>query len=515
MSGIACFPSQVKPEDLDKALTPERVAGIWKYARDNYINKGESFEATIKGVSKDIGLPEHWVARAFTKPKALRNVTDQMFRQMSLRREAVRQAREYVAAVDTPGYKKFASAVWNLPRSILTAGHYAVFPVTHAGDLAFRPTAWKAYFKGVIDSYKFINRATHEAAMQDLVRDPNYTIARRGGLVNNPEAEPQGILTGHGLTEKLAEKFPALKSISGASRRGFDALKITRQALFNREWKKIPQTDRNIETSKALSEMINHATGAHTGQIPLGKLQFAPQLNAARWSKALVDPAKTVLTFLDWKDATPAAKHVALARVRNAAEFAAVYTGMLAVNQGLNLAFGSKDKVNFTDPTKSDWLQFKVNGHIVGIGSGVREVYALLGKIVAIGGQTKKQRGGDTATVTEAKVIGRYASQKLSPTLGAILEASLREDKLTGRPLPWSNEKSTASNPRMGYGEYMATHYSPIPISGGAREAFNAMREEGMSAPDTMAILKGAAQVPFEAAGLKYYPYEQQKPKRR
>lgn len=481
-----CYPAQLK----DPKFSQEQIVAIRKYAHANYIDKGVGFQDTINHVADDLGLRSNHVALAITKPMALRPITNDMYRKMSLRRDAVRQAKLVIRNLDTPGYAKLAAKIYNLPRSALTFLHWAVFPVTHAGDLMFRPTAWNTYFKGVFDAYRFASRAAHEAARIEHENSPNYTIARRGGLVNDFQSDPQGILT----------------SMSGMSRRGFDALKIMRQKLFDREWEKTAPADRTIETSKQLSEMVNHATGAYTGKVPLAKLQFAPQLTASKWARGVVDPIKTIKTFANWKTATAGERIVAQRRVRNAAEFAATYATFLAVNQGLNMALGSKDQVNFKDPTKGDWMSFKIAGHVIGVGSGVREVYKLLGALVMLGQQSRKELHGGTSSDSASKTLGKYALNKLEPTSGAALEAAWGEDRLTGRPLPFASWKhGTASKPRMSYGEYIGSHFAPIPLTGAVREAYDSMRQRGLSSTDTLAILKAAAIFFTESTGVRNY----------
>ena len=94
---------------------------------------------------------------------------------------------------------------------------------------------------------------------------------------------------------------------------------------------------------------------------------------------------------------------------------------------------------------------------------------------------------------------------KFHPTLGAIAEAATQEDRLTGRPLPFSNKKGTNAKPPMSWGEYGASHFLPIPLTGASREAYDSMRERGLSAMDTTALLKAAAIAATEATGVRNY----------
>ncbi len=491
-----CYLHQVESFDF----TQDEIRDLWAYSKENYIDRGVGFEDTIKGVSGDLGLHPKWVAEAFTKPKTMRNITSEIYRSQDLRKEAVNGAKAYVRNIDTPGVVKLFKGLWALPRSALTFGHYAVFPVTHGSDLMFRPTAWHAYFKGAVATWKFASRAVHGQAMAALEREPLYAMARRGGLDVKPSSGPVGILSSR---------------LGGMSQRGWSGLKITRMELFKQRWNKLHPEEQTLDTAKHISEIINHSTGTMSpGERGLGvveKAMFAPKLTESKWMRAVVDPIKTVGTFSKMAikaatgkgDVTPGERVAAYTRFRNAAEFAAFYTGMLAVNQGFLTASGSPQKVNFTDYKKGDWLRMKGFGHVLNT-RGALEVFQLLGKLVGITSATSQELRGKSEREAAIQTIGRYAQYKIDPTIQTIGEAATGED-VFGRPLPFSEKEGTEKRPKYTWTEY-ALQKGPIPLGGATREIYDTFRENGMSALDATTLLRGIAIGAFEGIGGGTYP---------
>jgi hypothetical protein len=476
-----CFPSQVSRDDLDKAMTPERVAKIWKYAKAEYIDKGANFEHTLDGVANDLGMPRDWVARAFTKPKALRSITNEIYDLQDRRLEAMRQAKAHVAAIDSPKALNLIRTVASIPRRALTFGHGPVFMVTHALDVAGRPiTGWKSYFTGMSKAWQFASRAEHAASMDWLTHHDLYAMTRRSGLRVDPAEGPQGVLIG---------------GSGGWARRAWDALKITRMMLFEREWQKIPENQRNLDTAKAVSNVINHATGVMSpGEWGFGvaeKAMFAPKLTASKWAKSVVDPIKTIQTvskIMSGKgaDVPFAERYAASMRIRNATEYMAFMASMYAVNQAILSASGSKDKVNWTDPTKSDWLRFKFAGHTLNT-RGTMEVARLLGSVIAISGKDKKELHGHSKLDAIRDSVSRYAEYKAAPLIGDTLEIGLGQD-VFGRPVPWSNDPGTKAKPRFTTSEYVLSK-GPIYLGGATREIYDTLRERGIPATDALSLI--------------------------
>lgn len=495
-----CFPAEAKKSDVDKALTTDRVVAIWRYAKANFIDKGVSFEDTLTNMADVTGMPRDWVAKAFTKPKALREVTNEVYKQQEARRNAIRDAKFYVATVDAPAALKLLTTLTSIPRRVLTLGHGPVFPVTHALDLAGSEPA--TYFKTVANAWKFASKASHAASMDWLRNHDLYPTARRSGLEVDPEKGPSGILSG---------------GSGGWARRSWDALKVGRMQLFEDRWNALPEGEKTIAAGKDLASQINHSTGVMSpsewGFGGLSKGMFAPQLTASKIAKTFVDPAKTIGTYFKvatGEDVPFAERNVASLRVKKAATALASYVGLLAVNEGLLQASGSDDHVNFKNYGDSDWLRPKFAGHTINL-RGTSELIRLLGSLVAIGSKTQQERHGESKTDQARTAVAKYAQYKIDPLLQLVGEAAYKEDTF-GRPLPWSNEKGTATKPKYTGTEY-ALSKGPIFFGGATKEVYDTMREHGLSAADSTSLLRGLAVGASEFLGGGVQPIREPKSK--
>jgi hypothetical protein len=244
-----------------------------------------------------------------------------------------------------------------------------------------------------------------------------------------------------------------------------------------------------------------------------GAVFFAPRLYAARWSRVVVDPLKTLKTFAematDSSKVSAADRAAAIARVKHAAEFAAAITGGLLVNQAILSATGSHQEVNFKDPTKSDWLKFKGGGKEVVADGGLLDPVRLLGQIV-YGDfiRARDPRGAyreGTRFEAAAKHLGKYVRGKFNPTLGFVVDVGTGADA-QGRPLPWSREPPKYKDQqKYALGEWLASQ-GPIPLSQGTRVAYDEMRRKGLNHLQAMDILKGAAVSAIGATGAHVSP---------
>ncbi|MGI8821212.1 MAG: hypothetical protein ACR2ID_10155 [Chthoniobacterales bacterium] len=474
---------------LDRALTPHRVAGIWRYAKEAYIDKGTSFEDTLTGVSSDLGIPREWVTHAFTKPKALRAVTNEVFVRQEARRSAIREAKAAVAAADTPGAVKLIGAIVNIPRATLTFGHGPVFPVTHSLDLIF--TQYRDYFGGMAKAWQFASKAEHAKAMDMLRHDELYPVARKAGLVIDPEKGPQGVLIGG-----VAKSSWAMRS--------WDSLKVTRMEVFRDRWEKVPPGEQSPELAKLIASQVNHSTGVMSpGEWGLGKgdrLLFAPQLTFAKISKTVIDPGKTALTWARMASghSVPFAERYAAAlRTRQAAKYFASFAGLLGVNQGLLMASGSHQRVNVTDPTKSDFLRPKFGGYTLNM-RGSAELFRLIGQLVNISQMSRFALGNKSKTDRSRDVVAKYAQYKINPTIQLGTELAMGEDAF-GRPTPWSGNPGTLSKPQFTPTEYALTK-GPIYLGGATREIYDELRQQGMAPRDITSLLRALAAHPEVAA---------------
>lgn len=486
MSG-PCFPRDVSKNDIEKALTPERVAGIWRFAKDNFIDKGVSFEDTLSQMADITGLPRDWVARSFLKNKTVRPFAEAAFKQQELRHATVRAARNYVATIDDPAALKLLTTALAIPRRVLTFGHGPVFPVTHALDLI--GSEWSHYWRMVGSSWKFASKAQHAVAMDWLRNHPDYAWFRKAGLVIDPAQGPSGILTGG-----VGKTSWAMRS--------WDSLKIGRLRLMEERWNKVPEAERTLDAAKQLANQINHSTGVMSpsewGFGVVSRGMFAPQLTASKIAKTLVDPYKTGITGLkvltEGKENVPFAdRYTASLRTRKAAAALAGYVTLLGVNQGFLKASGSDQEVNFFDPSKSDWLRPKAFGHTLNT-RGSMELVRLLGNLIRISQADRKELFGKSRSDASREAMSRYAEYKADPMLQNAKEVIYGEDAF-GRPMPWTDNKGSKSKQKYSWSE-LALSKGPIWFNGATREIYDTLREHGVAVSDITQLIRALANNP-------------------
>lgn len=464
--------------EAGKKFTPEQVKSLWKRAKTMVDNGESNFDDVRYKLAQELGIPVKDVTEALTQPKGAKRMTDDMYQKMSDHRRIVTNAKDWLNNAKYPGFVRFARSI---PRAFFAAkvfGHGTVGMITHAGINIFNPMAWKNYFPNFFRQYKLMfDKGYHEQMMQDLVRDPLYTKARRAGLANDPtkltdEYQKGAIrsILGKGAAGKAFDTF--------ASGRGFDALKLFRQAQFNQAWEKLPPSLQNPEMAKLIADGVNHATGAVQSQFPqwlsesAGTVFFAPKLEASRWQWLIGDSARSAMTLGNWNKATPEARNAAMADVKQKAAVVGTLGTLLAINQGILKAMGSKQNVNFTDTKKSDYLAFKVDGKNVGLTAPIIGVARLLHNLWVAADATK------FGAKKPSEVSGDYLRSKLSPFGGFAYDLYKGKD-FQGRPLPFSNKPAPHKE---GLGKYSVLEYTarqivPIPFQEAVTEVW---KSQGM-----------------------------------
>jgi hypothetical protein len=400
---------------------------------------------------------------------------------------------------------------YHLPRSIAVLYHGTVGMVTHAGALAFRgvsgATIWWRNFKRQFPMW--LSPKYHEVIIYKLKTDPEFQTWKDAGA----SIDPNEIYTDYGLYAKFFGGFTG-----GA--RGFDALKLTRFELNKADWKTVSSEIKNdpeqaLLTRKRIADINNRATGAVGSskdvfsEVAKTKIAeesgFAPRLYASRWGRIVLDPIKTVKTAMNWESAIPADKVAAKIRLRHAGYFIAGYASALAVNQGLLIATGSKQRVNFTDFTKSStWLKFVVGGKVITADGGLLDPVRLLGEVVIgdlIMPRTKKDIFLHGNRFQKAGMdLLKYGRGKINPSLGLVVDVGTGSD-YAGRPLPFSNEKPQFKDQtRYSLQEYLLSK-GPIPLSIASKEVYDEMVKNGMSSVQAMDIVKGSGLLVFTMTG--------------
>lgn len=490
-----CWPSQLRKFDF----TTDEVADLWRIAKESYIDKGASFEDTISGMARDLGMNKAHIAQAFTEPKTLRYVNNDMWGKLQARREAISSARMVVDTIHDSAFLKKIEAAYNVPRQALVFGHGGVFPMTHMGQYLFIPSRWGTFFRTATNAWKFMSEKQYEIAIQRHLADPDYMTARRASKSVDPNQSTVGILG----------------SMKGWGMRGFNSLKIARLSLFKREWAKLAPEDKVGRTgdtnAQEIMERIDHATGevnlGRAGKY-MAKVFFAPKLWPARIMNAIVDPAMAIDTVRKWKTASAGERQAAKMVMSHSAQVVASYAVLLAVNQGLNAFLGKKDKVNLSDPNKGDWLSFKIGGFTIRPPNPTIEIMRLAGGMLAAELMTpeKKLRGETPEKLAGAK-LADYMRYKLHPTIRMAQEMATGTD-LFGRPTPYkgirqllTGERPKTKKTPISWGEY-ALGKGPIPIGGAGREFYQLLREEGMSHFDAKEWVKILTTFAIEGEGM-------------
>lgn len=490
-----CYISQVEKFPWEQ----DEIADIWRLARENYIDQGKSLEETVSGLARDLGMRKEHIVQAFTMPKVVRNVTNDVWSKLNHRREVLSEARQVVEGMNDSRFKKAIETIYDIPRSALTFGHGGVFPVTHMGQYIFIPSRWGTFFKTSANAWGFVGKAgekRYEIAVQRHLADPYYAIARRASKSVDLAQETVGIL----------------KNMKGWTGRGFNSLKIARLDLFKKEFSQLPREEQTLANAKPIMSVIDAATGeVNLGSIGqyMAKVFFAPKLLPARLKSAALDPARAVKTFANWKEASAGERQAARVVLKQQVQTVVFYAAAMALNEAVNQVSGSDNHVNFTDPTKGDWLAFKIGGLTIRPPNAFVEVLRLAGGIVTpFLSDNKTLRGKSPESVASARVAD-YLRYKLHPTfrLGSELASGV---DLFGRPLPFpgarqlvtgEEAKATEAKPQIDVAEYTLGK-GPIPLGGAAREFYDMLREEGMDHAQAKTWLKAVAVLGIEATGV-------------
>lgn len=438
---------------------------------------------------------------------------------------------------------------WKAITAATITGHGTTGMGTHAGGVAFRPTEATRYWRNFGRQFgMWANKSFHDELIFRLKNNPLYETAKSAGLA----VDPDKTYTDYSMYAKWLENPPKALGKPGklaaafikSGERGFDALKMQRMEMFESEMNNLsPELKADPETAKLIADMTNKATGAIPRTSPIepsganlldrkenqlynmakngisDTVLFAPRLLASRWMRATFDPVKTVYTFANWSNESPAARRVATIKARHAAEFVATYAGALLINQALLSASGSKQAVNFNNPAEPDWLKFKGFDKIVTADGGLLDPIRLIGQIVLADiihdmDASEEFRYSDSKFLKVGDRLLKYARGKANPTFGLIIDATTGKD-FTGRPLPFDlpslvtgknpptqTAKEERYHPKYTWKEWIAQH-GPIPISGGTKVVYDQLRKSGRTDAEAKDIIAGAVATAFEMTGEK------------
>lgn len=484
----------------DNKFSPEDAKDIWEYAKENYVDKDVPFNDMIKNVATDLGLNGNQIMSAIVTPKGAKEVTVAMFKKQYERNKAMQLAKEYVKTTDNSATKKFVNMLPSAFFNLKTYGHGTVGFITHAGPNIFRPSVWGSYWPNALKQFSFAygNTGKYEMAIQGLRNSPNFDVWNQAGLAVDPKVS-------YDEYQMFGKKMSWLGE---AGTRGFNALKFLRYDMAETFYNRASASEKaDPSLREHIAELVNHATGHSEIKIPskIAKVFFAPGLEISRWQRMIIDPAQAANTVLNWNKKSPAEQAAAKIVFAGAGEKLATYAALLAANAGLLTAMRSKQQINLTDPSKSDWLKFKAGDKTIDFTGGILNPLRLLSvvgheAVLSATGNKKelKTKPGDKDASTLASQV-RY---KLSPIAGEGADMLTGTDAM-GNPLPWSNVPPGPGRHKMDWTEY-GTMQLPIPIEAGVKAAVDGMRERGVSKLQINDIMNGLLQFGVEGfTGVK------------
>lgn len=483
---VAKAPAGTKPGAVNVGMEPrftvDETLAIWRHLKETYVDRGVDAATAIANTANDLGLQPEWVEKALARDFQSRQVTNEMYRELADRRRAVNEAKEWVRTANDPKLLTMWRAVTNFPRGVKVFGHGAVGMFTHAGRNVFRPTSWPDYWRNVGRQYQYVfNKGIHERLMTLIENDPNYAMWRKANLKIDPNT----------ATDDYAVYGEFIGDWGKAGNRGMDALKSFRLEYANRIWEGLPENLREEPgIADQIADWVNHVSGSAS---PIGgrvgeEVLFASRLESSRWAAILGDPIKTAKALINPR-ATPAEKWAAQWRMKRAIELAAVYGGVLAANNAFLSTTGSRQKVNFTDPSRSDFLRLKgwnktfdPTGNVVGPARFVLDVF----------NELRSSKSDYQKQESVGKKAFSYARGKVAPQYGLGIDIAFGSNPI-GRPLPWSSNAGDASRPRYTYPEYLEEQFSPIPVTDALTTFYDSLREQGVDDSTAMRIVKAVA----------------------
>ena len=485
-------------------MSQHQIKFIWGFAKKYYTDRGETnFEKIFQGVANDLGLDVKDVRRALARNSNGQKILHDAYVKQYRARQLKNSAKLWVKSQADPTWWRRIKSIPRAQFNLTVTGHATTWIGTHAGQNLFDPTRWGTLGRNYHKMWRVaFSEANWEAEAADLTKRPNWGIARRAGVNNDPYVR-QGDYDSPEMTKFFAKL--------GAGKKGALGLLTLRQDFFDQAWDKLPQSNRTDEAAKLIANDVNHSTGTTRMQAverPLTSfLMFAPRLVAARWQWELYDPAKAIITkAFKNSTATPAEHMFANMILKRRAIFAATYISALGLNSILLDATGSNQKLNLTDPHKSDWLGFKGFGmEARPFSAGIAIMRLLAAEYKDLFITPQKPKPWEEPRAQSAGDITQYLQQTASPTASTLADLISQTD-MFGNPLPPQPGRDIKNPPpkqpkwqeREGrapytWPSYAAQRFSPIPFEAAIREAFQSQGMPADKAANWTRIILGSA----------------------
>lgn len=469
-------------------FTPDEAKEIWNYGKKNYLDKGVPYRDMIGNVSNDLGLTWRQVSEAIISPKAKR-ITDALWKKQADYRRSQIVTKNWIDIHNRSPLVRAWKKISGGFRGVAVFGHGGIFMGTHAGMTLFQPTTWKytvpAFFRGW--KFAYGNTAAYERAMGDLTHSPNYVLAQRAGLKNNPEVTNAEEYTN-------SQKYLGRLGLAGV--RGFGAVKVLRQHLFDYHYDKLSSAEKaDPEAVEQIARLVNNATGATNVKLPewVNEVTFAGGMEAARWGKLTRNPARAtsiaLKTLFNPEKATTAERVFAKVWASRVGQQVATFAGLLAANAAAQALLNPKNPVNLTNPDKSDFLKFKFGDVTIDPSSGMLSTAKFMYGMAHDATTNQKNLNGDTRLQAMAKRTFGQARGKAAPLYSTAIDIATQTDYY-GNPMPFSPDKPRAGKHTLSWGEYL-WQKAPLPVAEAAHVTEQSALDNGATKLQFKDITKG------------------------
>lgn len=482
-------------DKIDNKFTAAEARDLWGYMKETYLNSGMSFKDAMSKTATDLGLSWRQVSEAITTPKTKR-ASDEMWKRQSnlLRNRASVKTwiDQHEASAPVRLLKKISGAF----RGIAVFAHGHIFVGTHAGMTLFNPSTWNKTIPAFLRGFKLAygKTADYERSMEELKNSPNYLIAQRAGLKNDPERIN---------TEEFQKSQQYLGKLGKVGERGFNTIKVLRQALFDSEFNKRSRAEQDDpEVTKEIAKLMNLATGATNLNLPswVNEATFAGGMEAARWGKLTRNPAKATMTAINAlfspEKATVADRVFAKVWAKRVGEQLATYIVARTVNAAINNALYPTNKEKIFDPFNLDWWKFKFGSRAIDPTSGMRSAAGFIYTIGKVMFENQKELHGDKRDKLLGKEVEGYSRGKLAPLYSTLTDFYANRD-FKGNVMPKFPIKALNRYENPGNGKHVLswTEYGssklPLPMAEAFGIFYQSSLDSGVPKTKLDAAVKG------------------------